>query len=273
MCEYKDEKLDLILSIESTLPRIDTAQLRSIRDICKENTAIQDEQAATTRIANHLEDQYTLSSENILPQEYFYSCLPLCLLDAIYSIGVRYQSTQNVVKRYCEMTHIEEYRENDSREEINHTLDNLLEIIEEQGGPKSFAENIVKNKQRTSSKNGILKSEAVKECASCLKSSGITTIAEFQEKLSPEIEENFREVPGQSSGISLRYLKMLCGKTDEVKPDRHVIRFLSSFLGYLPTEHEAVTTLESVIDKLNQNYPNLTMREVDYLIWFEMAHK
>jgi hypothetical protein len=36
-----------------------------------------------------------------LPHEYSYSSLSLCVIDAVYSIGVRYEDVQAVVRRYC----------------------------------------------------------------------------------------------------------------------------------------------------------------------------
>lgn len=37
-----------------------------------------------------------------LPDEYFYQSLPLCVIDAVWSIGVRYAGVRRVVDRYCE---------------------------------------------------------------------------------------------------------------------------------------------------------------------------
>src|SRR4051812_9243975 len=37
-----------------------------------------------------------------LGEEYFYQSVPFCIIDAVYSIGVRYPSVQRVVSRYCE---------------------------------------------------------------------------------------------------------------------------------------------------------------------------
>ena len=42
--------------------------------------------------AKKLDENFDLGNAK-LPKEYFYSNLPLCVLDAIYSIGVRYTST------------------------------------------------------------------------------------------------------------------------------------------------------------------------------------
>lgn len=53
------------------------------------------------KIVDFLETEFDL--ENVeLPDEYYYTCLPLCLLDAVFSIGVTYSSTRNTVRRYCD---------------------------------------------------------------------------------------------------------------------------------------------------------------------------
>jgi hypothetical protein len=36
-----------------------------------------------------------------LNREYGYRCLPLCVIDAVWSFGVRYEGVKNVVQRYC----------------------------------------------------------------------------------------------------------------------------------------------------------------------------
>jgi hypothetical protein len=37
-----------------------------------------------------------------LDQAYFYQSLPLCVIDAVYSIGVRYSSTEAIVRGFCD---------------------------------------------------------------------------------------------------------------------------------------------------------------------------
>lgn len=34
-------------------------------------------------------------------EEYGYASLPLCVIDSVFSIGVRYEGVRNVIKRYC----------------------------------------------------------------------------------------------------------------------------------------------------------------------------
>ena len=228
---------------------------------------------AAEAIASYLEENYPLDGVEILPDEYHYSCLPLCLLDAIFSIGVRYSSTQNVVSRYCDYVGIQKYREKGNGEEIEHSLVDMLGVFESLGSSERFAETVVMNAQLTSSRGGILKAEAVRLCAQLLSESGIATIADFQNGMNSSIEEEFASVKGQGSGVSLRYLKMLCGKDDEAKPDRHVLRFIARFLGREPDANEAVELLGRVTDQLKSSHPAITLREVDYLIWSEMAQR
>ena len=104
-----------------------------------------------------LEESFALD-EIELPNEYRYASLPLCLLDAVFSIGVNYSSTKNTVARYCDYYNIQKYRESEDYPPIEqqHTLSELIQNINN-SGTEYFAEKIVKNKQRTSSNNGILK--------------------------------------------------------------------------------------------------------------------
>lgn len=44
-------------------------------------------------------------------EEYGYHNLPLCIIDAVFSIGVRYISTENTVKRYCDYFSVTRLRE------------------------------------------------------------------------------------------------------------------------------------------------------------------
>ena len=152
-----------------------------------------------------------------LPKEYSYSCLPLCLIDAIYSIGVRYTSTKNVVDCYCKRYKVEPFCDKEEMDKFDkvHTLSNLIEEIEEYKNDfEGFAKEILKNEQRTSSRNGVLKIVAVYKCAKVLKGKGIDTVQDFNDKMNNdkvanEIKKEFCAVKGQTSGISLDYLRML----------------------------------------------------------------
>jgi len=51
-------------------------------------------------VAAHAERVLPLATAS-LGDDYHYQSLPLCVIDAVFSIGVRYSGTRNVVARYC----------------------------------------------------------------------------------------------------------------------------------------------------------------------------
>lgn len=67
------------------------------------------------KIVSFLVDNYDLESFE-LPSEYDYSCLPLCILDAVFSIGVKYKSVENVISRFCAKTGVLKYRDPSTEE-------------------------------------------------------------------------------------------------------------------------------------------------------------
>src|SRR5215470_10096832 len=58
-----------------------------------------------------------------LENEYEYSCVPLCIIDAVFSMGVRYESTRHTVREFCT-----KHRWGISRSEavIEHTVSEFL---------------------------------------------------------------------------------------------------------------------------------------------------
>ena len=45
-----------------------------------------------------------------LDSEFFYQSLPLCVIDSIFSIGVKYESVKNTVQNFCNYTNIHPFR-------------------------------------------------------------------------------------------------------------------------------------------------------------------
>lgn len=216
------------------------------------------------KIVDFLETEFDL--ENVeLPDEYYYTCLPLCLLDAVFSIGVTYSSTRNTVQRYCgkyEIPCCDRTRELKSQ----HTISDLVRNIEG-AGAADFAANILENEQRTSSRNGILKAQAVLDCAKVLHKNGIEDLQDFNSKMNADIENEYLAVKGQFSGISLKYLKMLCGDENNLKPDRHIVNFLNIHCSISINKDNAEAVMKAILDELTKRYPSLTMRKLDFVIW------
>ena len=217
------------------------------------------------RLAQVCENLFDLSAL-ALSDAYYYSALPLCIIDAVFSIGVKYTSTQNTVLRYCGALGLPPY----DRSRINparHTVSDLVDALETHGIQRS-ASTLFGNHQRTSTTNGILKSEAVYRFAKILQRHGIETLQDMNraENLSA-IEGEIRQIPGQKSGLSWQYFQMLTGDDSLAKPDRHILRFIEKHLGFRPSTGEAQALLTDTARILQSRYPHITVRLLDYTIW------
>ena len=211
-------------------------------------------------VAAYCKSVLNLKDANLSP-EYGYPCLPFCVIDSVYSIGVRYEGVQNVIARYREYLGLLKIVEE------SHTIAEFVELMQKHGA-EQCADNIFRNRQRTSARNGILKAEAVLLFANALHQRGINTREEAKALTDDaEFEQAIFAIPGQSSGISLKYFFMKCGYTDFIKPDRMVYRFLKQALGRRIGREESVTLLRQASRILQQEYPDITPRALDGEIW------
>ena len=207
-----------------------------------------------------------------LADAYFYQSLPLCVIDAVYSIGVKYEGVQKVVSRYCGYFGLQEFRE--PRDRLPPTseqqpLSTLIEKMSELGSDQ-FAREVFQNRQRTSTRSGILKSEAVLRFATVLQHHGINFLQDVEPRVTDAaLERDLREIPGQKSGISTSYFFMLAGSEKLIKPDRRILSFLERCVGRCPTPNEAQVLLSEACGILKSKHPQLTPRLLDYVIWDE----
>jgi hypothetical protein len=211
----------------------------------------------------------TLCDLNVPPSDdaYHYPSLAHCLIDAVYSIGVAYESTQRTVRQFCRWSGWPILQTNGIKER---TISELLEILQPyENRWEVMANDVFKNRQRTSTRSGVLKAEAVYRFAKALQQFGIETFADIlQAGLRDDVRCVVQGIPGQGSGLSYKYFPMLAGQTDYVKADRMVTRFVADALGlrYVPSAvcerliREASTVLRT-------DFPNLTATSLDYAIW------
>ena len=208
-----------------------------------------------------------------LSDEYYYSCLPLCVIDAVFSIGVTYSSTINTVKKFCGYFDIERFSKEGrySREyppiEDQLSINDFVRLLDSIT-PKRMVSEVFRNRQRTSSRSGILKSDAVLLFSKVLQSFKINYFQDCISHINDEgLRKEIRKIPGQRSGISLQYFFMLAGNTKLIKPDRMVLGYLERIIGYKPAITQAQELLDASHQLLIKDYPSLTLRELDYLIW------
>jgi hypothetical protein len=205
-----------------------------------------------------------------LEREYHYNSLSLCVIDAVFSIGVKYEGVGAVVRRYCEYFGLVQYRPDQlavPAKASQEALSGLVRHFEDLGLERMTSE-VFANRQRTSTKNGILKAEAVWKFANTLRSHGIEYLQDIGETLpSAELQQAIALIPGQGSGISLQYCWMLAGSEELIKPDRMVLRFLAASLGRPVSSEEAVRLVAGAVAQLRAQYPTVTPRLLDHLIW------
>lgn len=183
-----------------------------------------------------------------------YEDLDVAVIDSIYSLGVNYGGVRAVVARYRKYLAKEGLRD---RPSISRLVDVLNDV-----GAETFAQQIVDNRWRTSSRNGVLKSEAVHQAARTLRDHGIETIDDLVSHADDgAVEQARRKVRGQRSGLSWEYLLMLCG-LPRVKADRMVRRFVGHSVGRAVDAHEAARLVQGAGRHLGCD-----PRALDHAIW------
>ena len=151
--------------------------------------------------------------------------LALSVIDAIWSVGTRYAITTGVINRYIARRRLM------GADAMGDDLTDLLSFYDHLGGIDAFIQHIGTRNRVSTQPGATLKGAAVQEAATALLSLDINTAAQFRAAATTDLGDEARTawtaVPGQSSGVSWRYLRMLLGLPD-VKPDRMVIRFIAS---------------------------------------------
>lgn len=211
-----------------------------------------------------------------LSEEYFYTSLPLCVIDSVYSIGVNYKSTRLVVINYCNYFNLKRIRNDKKAIPSVSSQESITEFCNKftQNSVDKFTNDIFNNRQRTSTKNGILKSEAVFRFCKILQKYGVEYIQDVHKIISDnKFEEEIKQITGQKSGISLQYFFMLCGSNELIKPDRMILRFLEDNLKRKIKTNEAQQILVSLSKQLNGTYPELSPRILDHMIWDYQRNK
>ncbi len=194
------------------------------------------------------------------------SSLALCVIDTIFSIGVRFQGVINVLNRYRTLR---------AQQDGNADEDSITDLLRTFDGvdPGGWAD-LMENRQRTSTRSGILKAEAVQREAHVLSTHRIFTTSDLQnavfgDKLA-ELETDWKAVPGQNvswgylfilarpqlgdgitSGASgpiptpelvARYAELVVG----VKPDRMIIGYVERAIGIAVKAEKAAALVRAV---------------------------
>jgi hypothetical protein len=206
-----------------------------------------------------------------LGEEYSYRHLPLCVINAIFAVNVKYSATKNVIERFCDHIGIDNPK---SFKPVNEfSIRDLIALYREHS-VNYLAEVIYQNSQRTSPRSGILKAEAVLRVAELMARFGINTIEDVPKFVDDTVfEAEYKRIPGQASGVSLNYLRMIVGQENISTDNRQIIRFIAAATGREPKVDECHPLLVEVCGALSSEYPNLKPRTLDNLIWQYQSSK
>lgn len=190
-----------------------------------------------------------------------YASVPLCIIDAVFSLGVRYKSVENVVDGFCERHRWSRFSGKE------HTTSELVAVLTP--FENRFEQvDVFRNRQRTSPRSGITKAEAVYRFAIALKSHEIETLKDVKKKgKQPALRAAITRIPGQNSGLSYNYFLMLAGDVDVVKADRMVRRFVDTALGRSVSQDGAQELVVRAAKVLSGDHPNINPVILDNVIW------
>lgn len=106
-----------------------------------------------------------------LPDEYYYTSVPQCVIDAVFSIGVRYEGVRNTVTRFSTYLGLALKRPGPEYPDIEAQLsvEEFLRSYDELG-LEVYVSEVFRNRQRTSPTNGILRRKLFTVSARCCKS-------------------------------------------------------------------------------------------------------
>lgn len=211
----------------------------------------------------------TLTDLNAPPSDaaYEYASCPLCIIDAVFSIGVRYESTERTVTDFCARYSWEKEGRGRAKE---HTTSDFLRILEPfENRWEQMAETVFRNRQRTSTRSGILKAEATYRFTKTLQRFGIETFADvLKSGLRNDVRQEIKSIPGQGTGLSYAYFLILAGNQDGVKADRMVTRFVANALGVRSVAPEIAEQLvRNACASLRLDFPALVPSSLDNKIW------
>lgn len=199
--------------------------------------------------------------------------LSLCVLDAVFSIGVRYTSVDRACRAYARHANLPvvtvPHREaatvigTDAEQPLDTFVTDIHTI-----GPARFAAEVIHHRGRTSTRNGILKADAALQCAETLLAHDVHTLTDVTTLLASPTrlaaaEHDLRTIPGNGTAdIRLGYLWMLAGDDHHIKPDRMVLRWLTHHLHHPVSPAQARELITAAAQ-----HTGYTSWELDHAIW------
>lgn len=232
--------------------------------------------AQIERLARYL--RQTLALDHIrLGNEYRYAHLTLVLVDAIFSPGIRYSVTEQIVERYAAHQRLTRYRPAFDQwppEGTQEPIEALARLGAEMQDDH-LTDRVFGSRHRTSTRNGVLKARAVTDAAALFHGARVDRFQDLGRIVDDAaFAQAYHALPGQASGVSWAYFWMLAGDQNLIKPDRHVLAYLARALGQPPmSAREALDLVVGAAELLGRDGYAVTPRELDYAMWeYQRTH-
>ena len=199
-----------------------------------------------------------------------WTSLSFCIFDAVWSIGANYD---NVVVPLVREKFAEKLGVTQPTIPASETLPEDPLPLSKLGGLTVDSLTGMTNRQRTSTRGGIRKADAVLQHVAVFRDHKVETMQDAL-ALFPDLErfnqvdEALRSIPGEGSfGIRRNYLWMTVGQDDLIKPDRMVLRWLE--------RHEVKTDpagareiIAALVPAVSQKLKrDVTAWEIDRALW------
>lgn len=183
------------------------------------------------------------------------------LIDCIYSAQAKYQSTVLPILQQRLPAHgLEDHPEL--------RFSDFLELVE-QRGPEVYAQEVLKNRQRV---GGRLKLEVVLDACRFFAGKGLETRADLECLAAGELdalilEDLVRAVKGIGPALA-RYLLMLVGREDHIKPNTLLVRLFRKLSGW-QARHGDEADMGLLLAAMTQAAKALgtTPMRLDYALW------
>ena len=133
--------------------------------------------------------------------------------------------------------------------------------------PQSLAD-AIHNHQRTSSRGGILKTEAFLQYLEVFRQFEVNTYQDVNRLVdeTPAFEQALWNIRGQN--VAVDYFLMLAGDEDGVKVDTHLRNFVRDAVGRELTPVQIKNLFrEAVFHYRHNGYPDMTARHLDHIVW------
>lgn len=199
-----------------------------------------------------------------VPDYRYYNSVALSALDATFSAQANYSGVIHVVDRFCENYGIDigTYAvcpAADNQVTVT-TVRNLVQYL-----TSEQLANVVGNHQMVS---GRLKSALFLDCLQVLYDFGIETYQDMQTQFdTPALEVALSGIHGIGPA-TLSYLYMLVGDSNDVKVDRHIRAFAKKATNQANLTDEQIKALfRFAAVELSKEYPGMTPRHLDHIVW------